>query len=113
VNAQAEEQKAQGDMLKEILARLPKDVTLIFLAFIGVCFYALRGYVKYVAIHSEMECDKEYLTEISRASAVLQKQLNKFGGLDKGLGNNPGEMVISKGFSFSRIFVLVSNFRLP
>ncbi len=25
VNAQAEEQKAQGDMLKEILARLPKD----------------------------------------------------------------------------------------
>ncbi|SVD65415.1 uncharacterized protein METZ01_LOCUS418269 [marine metagenome] len=35
-----------------------------------------------------MEHDKEYLTEISRASAVLQKQLDKFGGLDKGLGNN-------------------------
>ena len=65
-----------------------KDVTLIFLAFIGVCFYALRGYVKYVAIHSEMERDKEYLTEISRASAALQKQLDEFGGLGKGLGNN-------------------------
>ena len=64
------------------------DVTPIFLAFIGVCFYALRGYVKYVAIHSKMERDKEYLTEISRASAALQKQLDEFGGLDKGLGNN-------------------------
>ena len=47
-----------------------KDVTLIFLAFIGVCFYALRGYVKYVAIHSEMERDKEYLTARSRTSAA-------------------------------------------
>ena len=65
-----------------------QDVTPIFLAFIGVCFYALRGYIKYMAIHSEMERDKEYLTEISRASAALQKQLDEFGGLDKGLGNN-------------------------
>ena len=47
-------------------------VTPIFLAFIGVCFYALRGYVKYVAIHSKMERDKEYLTEISRTSAALK-----------------------------------------
>jgi len=65
-----------------------KDVTLIFLAFIGVCFYALRGYVKYVAIHSEMERDKEYLTARSRTSAALQKQLDELGGLGKGLGNN-------------------------
>ena len=65
-----------------------KDVTLIFLAFIGVCFYALRGYVKYVAIHSEMERDKEYLTARSRTSAALQKQLDELGGLGKGLRNN-------------------------
>ena len=65
-----------------------QDVTPIFLAFIGVCFYALRGYVKYVVIHSEMERDKEYLTETSRIIAALQKQLDEFGGLDKGLGNN-------------------------
>ena len=63
-------------------------VTPIFLAFIGVSFYALRGYVKYVVIHSEMERDKEYLTEISRANAALQKQLDELGGLGKGLGNN-------------------------
>ncbi len=65
-----------------------QKVTPIFLAFIGVSFYALRGYVKYVAIHSEMERDKEYLTEISRTSAALQKQSDELGGLGKGLGNN-------------------------
>ena len=65
-----------------------QDVTPIFLAFIGVSFYALRGYVKYVVIHSEMERDKEYVTEISRANAALQKQLDELGGLGKGLGNN-------------------------
>ena len=64
------------------------DVTPIFLAFIGVSFYAFRGYVKYVAIHSEMERDQEYLTEISRTSAALQKQFDKLGGLGKSLGNN-------------------------
>ena len=69
-------------------AQTQQDVTPIFLAFIGVSFYAMRGYVKYVAIHSEMERDKEYLTEISRASAALQKQLDELGGLGKGLGNN-------------------------
>ena len=35
-----------------------------------------------------MERDNEYLTVISRASAALQKQLDEFGGLGKGLGNN-------------------------
>jgi hypothetical protein len=65
-----------------------KVVTSVFLAFIGVSFYAMRGYVKYVAIHSEMERDKEYLTETARTSAALQKQLDELGGLGKGLGNN-------------------------
>ena len=64
------------------------DVTPIFLAFIGVSFYALRGYMKYVVIHSEMERDQEYLTEISRTSAALQKQFDELGGLGKSLGNN-------------------------
>ena len=65
-----------------------KDVTPVFLAFIGVSFFALRGYVKYVTIHSEMERDQEYLTETSRTSAALQKQFDELGGLSKGLGNN-------------------------
>ena len=65
-----------------------KVVTSVFLAFIGVSFYAMRGYVKYVAIHSEMERNKEYLTETARTSAALQKQLDELGGLGKGLGNN-------------------------
>ena len=65
-----------------------QDVTPIFLAFIGVSFYALRGYVKYVTIHSEMERDKEYLTATARTSAALQKQFDELGGLGKSLGNN-------------------------
>jgi len=63
-------------------------VTPVSLAFIGVSFYAMRGYVKYVAIHSEMERNKEYLTEISRTRVALQKQSDELGGLGKGLGNN-------------------------
>lgn len=41
----------------------------IFLAFIGVSFYSLRGYVKYVEIHIEMSRNRHYLEQIDdRAS---------------------------------------------
>jgi phosphatidylglycerophosphate synthase len=37
------------------------NILPIFLAFIGVAFYSMRGYAKYVAIHVEMIRNSEYL----------------------------------------------------
>jgi len=42
------------------------DPLPIFLAFIGVAFYSLRGYVKYVAIHVEVSRDSDYLQKKSQ-----------------------------------------------
>ena len=42
------------------------EVLPIFLAFIGVAFYSLRGYVKYVAIHVEMSRYPDYLARIAK-----------------------------------------------
>jgi phosphatidylglycerophosphate synthase len=41
------------------------SVVPVFLAFIGVAFYSLRGYVKYVAIHTQMSADNRYLDKLS------------------------------------------------
>ena len=41
------------------------DVLPVFLALIGIAFYALRGYVKYVAIHVEMSRDSNYLVRMA------------------------------------------------
>ncbi len=40
----------------------------VFLAFIGVSFYNLRGYIKYVGIFTEMTRDSLYLDKISKLS---------------------------------------------
>ncbi|MFT4595839.1 MAG: phosphatidylglycerophosphate synthase [Paracrocinitomix sp.] len=45
------------------------SVVPVFLSLIGIGFYSLRGYVKYVAIHAEMLRDSDYLDRIA-ASAV-------------------------------------------
>lgn len=42
-----------------------QDILPVFLAFTGVSFYSLRGYVKYVAIYTEMSRDNEYLEKAS------------------------------------------------
>lgn len=42
------------------------SVVPLFLAFIGVAFYGLRGYVKYVAIEIEMTRDPSYQTKMAQ-----------------------------------------------
>ena len=42
-----------------------QNVLPVFLAFVGVAFYSLRGYAKYVAIYTEVYDDKEYLEKVS------------------------------------------------
>ena len=50
------------------------DVVPVFLAFIGVSFYSLRGYSKYVAIYSEVAEDKQYLDKISEKETDLKRE---------------------------------------
>ena len=38
----------------------------VFLALLGIAFYGLRGYIKYVNIHSEMSNDNMYLIKLSQ-----------------------------------------------
>jgi len=45
----------------------------VFLALTGVAFYSLRGYVKYITIHSEMSKDNSYLETIAQAEADAKK----------------------------------------
>ena len=42
-----------------------QNVLPVFLAFVGVAFYSLRGYAKYVGIYTEVYDDKEYLEKVS------------------------------------------------
>ncbi len=42
-----------------------QDVLPLGLAFVGVSFYSLRGYAKYVAIQTEMSRDSAYLSKIA------------------------------------------------
>jgi phosphatidylglycerophosphate synthase len=50
------------------------DVVPVFLAFIGVSFYSLRGYSKYVATYTEVACDNQYLEKISEKEADLKRE---------------------------------------
>lgn len=49
------------------------DVVPVFLAFAGVAFYFLRGYIKYVTIYTAMSRDSQYLEKSSSEEAVAQK----------------------------------------
>lgn len=42
-----------------------QNVLPVILVFIGIAFYSLRGYAKYVAIYTEICDDKEYLEKLS------------------------------------------------
>ncbi len=52
------------------------DPLPIFLAFIGVTFYALRGYAKYVAIHVEISRDRDYLQKMAQIDLRDQKAVS-------------------------------------
>lgn len=58
------------------------EVLPVFLAFIGVGFYSLRGYTKYVQIHVEMSRDSGYL---ARIAADHDEQLASAGPQRSGL----------------------------
>lgn len=45
----------------------------VFLAFMGVAFYSLRGYIKYVAIYTEISRDNSYLEKISKDASQINK----------------------------------------
>jgi len=46
-----------------------EDALPLYLVFVGVAFYALRGYAKYIAIHSNMSDDSSYLDKVAEARA--------------------------------------------
>ncbi len=52
------------------------NILPVFLAFIGVAFYSLRGYVKYVTIYTEMSRDSQYLETISKQKSAAKKEDN-------------------------------------
>ncbi len=51
-----------------------QNVLPIFLAFTGVAFYSLRGYVKYVTIYTEMSRDSGYLEKTSKEASRVKKK---------------------------------------
>ncbi len=55
------------------------EVVPVFLAFIGVAFYGLRGYTKYVAIQTEMSRDATYLTRLAETQVLPEKAGLGFG----------------------------------
>jgi phosphatidylglycerophosphate synthase len=50
------------------------SVLPVFLAFIGVAFYSLRGYVKYVTLYTEMSQDNYYVDILAKQLSTVKKQ---------------------------------------
>lgn len=61
-----------------------QNVVPIFLAFIGVAFYSLRGYMKYVNIYTEMSRDSRFLENLSRKTSDVQGKKEETAGLGFG-----------------------------
>ena len=62
-----------------------QTVIPIFLAFAGVSFYLLRGYIKYVTIYTEMSDDKEYLIKKHQENLDKEKDKKESAGLRFGV----------------------------
>ena len=62
-----------------------QTVIPIFLAFAGVSFYLLRGYIKYVTIYTEMSDDKEYLIKKHQENLDKEKDKKESAGLGFGV----------------------------
>lgn len=65
-----------------------QNVLPVFLAFAGVAFYSLRGYVKYVTVYTLMGEDKEYLEKSIREISDLEKKIEETAGLGHGIRAN-------------------------
>lgn len=64
------------------------SIAPVFLAFTGVTFYSLRGYVKYVTIFVEVEHDVSFLKKLSREADAINSQRSKVGGIGHGFKQN-------------------------
>ncbi len=51
-----------------------QSVLPVFLAFIGVTFYSLRGYTKYIAIHAAMSRDSGHLEKLSKKVSDVKQE---------------------------------------
>lgn len=51
-----------------------QNILPVFLAFTGVAFYSLRGYIKYVTIYTEMSRDSGYLEKLSKEASIFKKE---------------------------------------
>ena len=90
-----------------------QSVLPVFLAFTGVAFYSLRGYVKYVAIHTEMSRDSGYLEKLSKKVSDVKKE--ETAGLGFGVLANLRWFVREqrKIFSFDEgVFIFMLSFAL-
>ena len=90
-----------------------QDVLPVFLAFIGVAFYSLRGYVKYTAIFTEMSKDNLYLETLSNQEAVNKKP--ETAGLEFGAAANIKWFIAQqrKIFSFDEgVFIFMLSLAL-
>lgn len=57
------------------------DVTPVFLAFVGVSFYSLRVYVKYVTIFIQVAHDRDYLAKSSEEALATIAAVDQKAGL--------------------------------
>ncbi|MFT4546715.1 MAG: phosphatidylglycerophosphate synthase [Verrucomicrobiales bacterium] len=64
------------------------EVLPVFLAFAGVSFYGLRGYIKYVVIYTEMSDDQDYLARAQNEAAAENAQREGKAGLGHGMAAN-------------------------
>jgi len=62
-----------------------QNVLPVFLALIGISFYSVRGYIKYIVIYSEMLDDKDYLNVTNKETAGIEKATEQRAGPHKGI----------------------------
>lgn len=62
-----------------------ESILPVFLAFAGVAFYTLRGYIKYVVIYTEMSHDSNYLKRTTLEASELEKKRDNTAGLEHGV----------------------------
>ena len=91
------------------------DALPVFLAFLGVSFYSLRGYVKYVTIYTEMADDSGYLKRTqAEAGEIESRRVTKAGpgfGMKANLRWFAGEQ--RKVFSFDEgVFIFMLSVAL-
>ena len=73
----------------------------VFLALVGIAFYSLRGYIKYLVIYLEVCDDKNYVEKSRQGVAALEKKTADTAGLGHGvvanlrwLGNEQRKIVL-------------------